>query len=197
MNRNKWGSNQYQAKKKTYTKEWLAILGIAVVVCYTGRLAGQDIFGRIKTAWAQETAIISPLPETHTIKEPVPFYIDTSDVRQVTEQEEIEKYIKTIFGKDAKTAIAISHKECNPKNKAYPKCVLSTEREHSVGIFQINIQSHTAKVHSARIPGDTLEEKETWLKNPKNNTLMAYWIFEKSGWNPWSVYKNGSYLEEM
>lgn len=189
------GTNQHQKRGKFYTKEWIGILSVIIFMCYSGRLAFQDLVGRIDNVFATE--IVSPLPDVPTEKVPVPFYIDTSDVRLVTEQEEIEAYIKTIFGKDAKTAIAISHKECNPKNKSYPHCVLSTTREHSVGIFQINIQSHTAKIHSARIPGDTLEEKETWLKNPKNNTLMAYWIYEKSGWNPWSVYKSGAYLDEM
>lgn len=181
--------------RKKYTKEWIGILLVIIFLSYTGRLAFYDINGRISRVFAKE--IISPIPDTKTILEPFPLYFDGSKTRKVTEQREIEAYIKTIFGKDAKVAIAISHKECNPINKAYPECVLSTEREHSVGVFQINIQSHTAKVHADKIPGDTLQEKETWLKNPKNNTLMAYWIFEKSGFNPWSTFKNGSYLEEL
>lgn len=116
---------------------------------------------------------------------------------QITQQEEIEKYIKTIFGKDAKVAIAVSHHECGPTNKAYPACNLHTNAEDSVGLFQINIQSKTAKVHFARIPGETLEEKKEWLKDPYNNTLLAYWIFQTSGWNPWSAYTSGRYLASM
>ena len=112
-------------------------------------------------------------------------------------QEEIEKYVKTIFGKDSKVAIAISHNECNPANKRYPKCNLKSHVENSVGLFQINIESATAKVHWARIPNDTLEEKKEWLENPYNNTLLAYWIFKTSGWNPWSAYTNGNYLRDM
>lgn len=76
------GTNQYSVKHKKYTKEWLAILGIAVVVCYTGRLASQDILGRIKTAWAQETAIISPLPETERVLVPVPYYFEEQNIDQ-------------------------------------------------------------------------------------------------------------------
>lgn len=114
-----------------------------------------------------------------------------------SEQGAIEDYIRTIFGSDARVAIAIQHNECNPLNKLYPRCRLTSQVEDSVGIFQINLKTPTTKVHFDRVPGNTLEEKVEWLKDPYNNTLMAYWIFKTSGFNPWTTYKNGSYLNNL
>ena len=112
-------------------------------------------------------------------------------------QEEIEKYIKTIFGKEARIAIAISHNECNPANAKYPRCILHSDVEYSVGIFQVNLYNSKQWIHAGRIPGATMEEKAEWLKNPFNNTLYAYWVYQKSGWNPWTAYTSGNYLNDL
>jgi hypothetical protein len=109
----------------------------------------------------------------------------------------VEDYIRTIFGDEARVAIAVSHVECNPANGTYPKCQLHTTVENSIGIFQINIESSTTKVHWSRIPGQTLEQKKAWLEDPYNNTLLAYWIYTKSGWSPWSAYTSGRYKENL
>lgn len=141
--------------------------------------------------------IISPIPSGVSVSptmtpEPTRIVEETPKSSKYN-QEEIENYIRTIFGSDAKVAIAVSHGECNPANRTYPKCQLKSSVENSIGLFQINIQSATTKIHWSRIPGKTLEEKKTWLEDPYNNTLMAYWIFSKSGWFPWSAFTNGSY----
>lgn len=112
-------------------------------------------------------------------------------------QSDIEKYIKVIFGKNAKVAIAVSHHECSPKNKQYPKCVAVSDKEYSVGIFQINLKNKTQKVHFDKIPAKTFEAKVEWLKNPMNNVLIAKAIFADSGFSPWSAYTNLSYLKSM
>lgn len=112
-------------------------------------------------------------------------------------QEAIEAYIKKIFTKDAKVAIAVSHGECNPANKTYPACHAKSSIEHSVGIFQINLYNKDHWVHAGRIPGETMEEKIKWLEDPYNNTLYAYWIYSTSGWNPWSAYTNGGYKKYL
>lgn len=109
-------------------------------------------------------------------------------------QAEIEDYIRSIFGKEARVAIAVSHNECNPKNKQYPKCVAHTDKEYSVGIFQINLYNKTHWIHANKVPGKTIEEKAEALKDPYINTLVAYKIYSDSkGFTPWSAFTNRSY----
>jgi hypothetical protein len=115
----------------------------------------------------------------------------------ISQQDSIENYARTIFGKDAKVMIAISHNECGLKNPQYPSCIFHTGQEYSIGWSQVNIQSAIAKVHFDRIPGLTLEDKIIWLKNPYNNVLFSYWIFKTSGFTPWSVYTSGRYLNDL
>jgi hypothetical protein len=113
-------------------------------------------------------------------------------------QKEIESYIKTIFGKDGRVAVAVSHHECGPTNKAYPGCVLQSDVEYSVGVFQINLKNKTHMIHAAKVPGNSIEEKAENLKDPYINTLIAYKIFKDSnGFTPWSAYLNKSYLSSL
>lgn len=145
-----------------------------------------------------EAKVISPISIAPVIPTPTDtFKFRIISVEEKATQRDIEDYIRTIFGKDAQIAIAISHGECNPANATYPKCQLHTSVENSIGIFQINIQSDTAKIHWARIPGKTLEEKKKWLEDPYNNTLMAYWIFTKSDWYPWTAFTSGAYQKYL
>jgi hypothetical protein len=113
------------------------------------------------------------------------------------QQEEIDAYIRTIFGKDAKVAIAVNRVECNPKNKAYPRCVYHTEHEYSVGIFQINLFNKSHAIHAAKVPGKTMDDKIESLKDPFINTLVAHKIFTDSGFQPWAGYTSGRYLDHM
>lgn len=114
-----------------------------------------------------------------------------------TQQEEIDAYIRTIFGKDAKVAIAVNRVECNPGNKKYPKCVYHTDHEYSVGIFQINLFNKSHWIHAKKVPGKTMEEKIENLKDPYLNTLIAYKIFTDSGFEPWAGYTSGRYLDHL
>lgn len=184
------GTNQYRIKRHKDVGAYM-IFFIYVMGFFVG-LQDWNLYTNHKV---QAAPIITPVaPESATLRvvSPTP-----ADVDKNQEQEKIEAYIKTIFGADARVAIAISRNECGPSNPKYPKCNLHTHVENSVGLFQINIESTVAKVHWNRIPGDTLLEKKTWLENPYNNTLLAYWIFQTSGWAPWSAYTSGRYLNSL
>jgi len=115
----------------------------------------------------------------------------------------VEKYIKTIFPDDWKVAIAIASKESGTVDPATKQFYYDTNAENrsgvetSIGLFQINLKSADTLVHFHRIPGESLNEKITWLKNPYNNALYAFWIYTHSGWYPWSSYSSGDYLKFM
>lgn len=168
---------------------WLILLAIVIVgpLAYLEHVSGKQAV--VKEAQAK-AAPQNNAPSQATVT-------PSSTPAEEGEQEAIEAYIRTIFGKDAKVAIAVSHVECNPRNKQYPGCQLKTSAENSIGIFQINIESDYAKVHFDKIPGKTTEEKIEWLKDPYHNTLMAFKIFKDSGWYPWSGYTSGLYLDHM
>lgn len=123
--------------------------------------------------------------------------VESQDSRGSSQQEEIDAYIRTIFGKDAKVFTAITRVECNPKNKQYPACVYHTEHEYSVGVAQINLFNKSHAIHAAKVPGDTMEEKIESLKDPYINVLVAYKIFTDSGFAPWAGYTSGRYLDHM
>lgn len=113
-----------------------------------------------------------------------------------TPKEEIKEKIYEVFGDDGDVAYAIAQAE----SRLNPEIVNSTEVEHSVGLFQINLANdygNGAWVHADKIPGDTIEEKEAWLKVPENNILTAKFIKGSSGFHPWSVYTNKKYLKYM
>jgi hypothetical protein len=193
--KNKRGSNQYRNKERGDWKKilavylWLFVFLPGALITYgkyQGSQAMADELEKVAGSSAQVVRLVAtptPLPEK------------TRQEQQV----EIERYIRTIFGKYGKLAVAVSRNECGVTYKTYPRCRYTTTKEDSIGIYQINIQSKEAKVHWARIPGNTLEEKVEWLKNPQNNTLMAYWIFTASGdtFNAWSAYTSGRYMKDM
>ena len=130
------------------------------------------------------------IPVTITMPAPV-VEVESEDSRGSSQQEQIDAYIHTIFGPDADMAIQVQRHECSPQHRMYPKCRLTTAHEDSIGIFQINIESATTKVHWAKIPGETKEAKVEWLMEPRNNTLMAYFIFSRAGnFCAWTWYKN-------
>jgi len=101
----------------------------------------------------------------------------------------IESFIKDVFGKNGRMAVAIAKGECQG---LHPECLNKNEKEWSCGLFQINIKAHFRK-----IPGNTFEEKEKWLFDWRNNVVMAKTIFEESGWYPWAAFTSKSYLEYL
>lgn len=109
---------------------------------------------------------------------------------QEKDNPDVIAYIKTIFGRDAKTATAVAKAECRG---LYPYCRNKSSGEWSVCHFQINIKAHYNK-----IPGKDLGEKELWLiKDHKNCTMMARLIQLESGFWPWTTFRNKSYLKYL
>jgi hypothetical protein len=178
-----------------YNRSWKSILVLLFLifgVCITSWKA-QEVFAhyritKIEPELKREQMISQLWGEAKALKQALDKKLPSYT------QKEIEDYVRVIFGKDAKVALAVSYHECNPKNKAYPKCVALSDKEMSIGIFQINLKNKTHLIHASKIPGKTLEEKAESLKDPYINTLVAYKIFSDSkGFGPWSAYTSGSY----
>ena len=193
MNNSRW-------PKGTYTSVLFLILLILPIV---GLLTWSNHHGQQVVREAKASVVATPTPVAQNITgaetgdtEAHPVVITTPEPVN-SEHEAIDDYIRTIFGKDAKVAIAVNRVECNPKNKQYPSCVYHTEYEYSVGIFQINLYNKSHWIHAKKVPGNTMEEKVEWLKNPFNNTLIAYKIFTDSGFGPWSGFTSGRYLDHL
>lgn len=95
-------------------------------------------------------------------------------------------------------AVAVAKAECQGLR---PDCTNITEREYSIGMFQINLAEGYGKgkwIHAGKVPGRTIEEKAEWLKDPRNNTIMAKIIKDQNGsWKPWSAYTSKRYLEHL
>lgn len=174
-----------RSKKQEFKTEKTLYIYLVLVSCaiWLGFLNKQF---PIQRANAQ---IVSPLPKAVAVTLPLEkiatVTLTPTPTAKPDQLEEIKAHIKTIFGKDAKMALAVAEGECRGLR---PNCKLVTPREHSVCQFQINI-----KAHSAKIPGNSVEEKEAWLKNPFNCNVMAKIIFDASGWYPWTAYTSGAY----
>jgi len=148
----------------------------------------------VEAPTASPTVSPSPAPT----EQPVPQGTDVASL--IAQRPYIEKYIKTIFKGQAKTAIAIASAESgtrDPKTREFyykTYAVNKSDVELSVGVFQINLRNAVERVHYDRIPGSSEEEKVEWLKNPYNNTLYAFWVYTYSDFHPWSVFSSGKYL---
>ena len=90
-----------------------------------------------------------------------------------------EQYIRLVFGKDGKTAVAIAKAEsglrCDAQN------VNKGTNSLDIGAMQIN------SVHLRK------GWKVADLLDCHKNVDLAYEIYKGSGWGAWSTYKNGSY----
>lgn len=64
----------HRRKSTRNTQKWLAILAIAILICYAGRLIWLDIVGRIDNIFANE--IVSPLPYTEQVLVEVPVFFE-------------------------------------------------------------------------------------------------------------------------
>lgn len=128
----------------------------------------------IKYVYAEKVTVLTPKP------------VETTEAT-------INDYMRTIFGSEYRVAHAVQQVECNSANRNYPKCTYITSREYSCGIFQVNLKAHWNKVPVGR----TFEEKCAYLNNPFNNILVAKSIYSDSGFNPWSGYTSGRYLNNL
>jgi hypothetical protein len=96
----------------------------------------------------------------------------------------IESYICEKFGPlDCKLALAIASAESGMRPEAYH---YNTNKTLDIGLFMVN-QVHWNK------PGCSPQE----LFDPYKNVDCAHSIWETSGWSPWSVYKSGSFKDNL
>lgn len=96
----------------------------------------------------------------------------------------LEKYICEKFGAyECKPALAIASAESGLRENAYN---VNSDGSIDSGIFQVN------SVHWDK-PGCSPKE----LFDAKGNVDCAYTIWEASGWSPWVVWQNGSYVRHL
>lgn len=192
-----------RGRNRKFRAKWVLVILFAIMIvdCIAGYGYAQKDAITVKAAvlaqdnQVKEASLSATLSENDALLKELEAY--KAKHPNPTEQE-IEAYVKTIFGKDAKVAIEVSHHECWKWDKKYPKCNLKSSVENSVGLFQINLENKNHWVHAARIPGKTIPEKELWLENPLNNTLYAYWLFSRSGnFCAWSGFTKHAYIQEM
>ena len=173
-------------KLKNKTKESIAYIGVFLSVLLPITLSVQNWLNTEETIVLAKTTA-SPSPSS-TIGQ-----VESDELPEAGEAVEL---IKEIFGDEWETAYAIAMAESHMN----PDRVHKDDIEWSIGLFQINIRKGNgegAKVHWDKIPGDTGEEKEAWLKVPENNILTAKFIYGSSGFYPWTVFKNGVYLDYL
>ena len=96
----------------------------------------------------------------------------------------LEEYICEKFGTyDCKPALAVASAESGLVEDKYH---YNSNGTIDIGIFQIN------EVHWNKLGCSPAE-----LFDAKKNVDCAYSIWKENGWNPWVVYKNGSYIKHL
>jgi soluble lytic murein transglycosylase-like protein len=119
-------------------------------------------------------------------EEPAPSPLTKDGFEQVAPRDELPRestnqLISRYFGKDADVAIAIAKAESGLN----PNAIGDTDTKyHSVGLFQIRL-----------LPERGISKEE--MLNPEHNVQYAKMLFDKHGWSPWSVFKNGSYKKYL
>lgn len=94
---------------------------------------------------------------------------------------EAEKYVYQVFGiENYKIAIAIMRSESGERIDAWN---VNSNGSIDIGLFQIN-STHFKEA------GCSLSEVTTL----KGNVDCAYKIYQASGWNPWTAFKNGAFI---
>lgn len=204
------GSNQFATRNKAFQSTYWTFLIFPVVM--TIGLWAQMLAPYLEEATTVRrvyaVGMISPLPEPSPSPASVVRVTPTPAPAEVLSraevwsgeglQEEIEAYIREVFGDQGDIAVAVSRRECSPSNTAYPHCVLHTSDEYSVGIFQINLYSERGWIHAGKVPGETMEQKIEWAQDWRNNVRLAKEIHDGwQGWSAWSAYTNGAFLKEL
>lgn len=95
-----------------------------------------------------------------------------------------EKYIYEVFGiEDYKLALAVAKSESGMREDAIG---INTNGTVDIGIFQIN------SIHYKQ-EGCSLKE----IVTVKGNVDCAYKIWQASGWQAWSAFKNGNFISKL
>ena len=96
----------------------------------------------------------------------------------------IEEYICEVFGPyECKIALSVARAESGMRSDAFNT---NTNKSLDLGIFQVN------SVHWGK-EGCHLND----LVDPYKNVDCAFQIYEGSGWNAWSVWKNGAFKNNL
>lgn len=138
----------------------------------------------VPTVQASELVEASPLPTPTPSPEPK------------TEKEEIEAYIREVFGKDGERAVQIFTCESglNPEVVGDKHLLAELDGEmigDSIGIAQIRTGNKAGTYdktnwNRAKANGMSVEEFRTYLKDYKNNIDYAKKMFDRAGsFKPW------------
>jgi hypothetical protein len=183
--KNPRGSNQFKTKGINRKTKFIAMLIVSIIAISFGVYAFKAINSWFNTNYFVFTAPVEvKLNQPISVKERKP--IEKKIVLDYPDEIDtpIEKYICEKFGVyDCKVALAIASAESGLREQALN---INTNSTIDVGIFQVN------SVHVRRA-GCSLKE----LVDQYKNVDCAYTIFKEQGWNPWVVYKNGSYLVKL
>ena len=161
---------------------------------------------------------ITPLVQAKDEGATVLFTLDTAPVPSpkpspkpvvISETDRIKNLIRETFGDNGELAIAIGMSESHliPTNTlfaskgAHSWSSATYKGECSVGLFMVNLASDNCegkRVHYDKVPGNTLQEKISWLKVPENNIRFAKKLFDERGnFTAWSGFTGGGYLKYM
>jgi len=161
---------------------------VAYIGCMlTGAKSYQD--KRIAQVITPKVIDIVPSPTTKKTSISSPH---TGVVREGSSKQQVVGLIQKHFGRVTRTATAIAKAESNLN----PNAMLVSAVECSVGVYQINLADNYCNgkwIHANSVPGDTIEAKIEWLKEPDNNIALAKRIYNEQGFHPWSTFTSGSY----
>lgn len=179
-------------KLKLFSKRKAIIIGSLV---FFGLAVIYSLLITINT-WFNENKFIFQSPVTVTFNKPVqivkrellrPQIIEiVNELPEMKDLTPIESYIcdDRHWGLlNCRIALAVAKAESNLRADTFN---VNTNGSIDIGIFQIN------SVHYKK-PGCSLQD----VTDPYKNVDCAYQIWKDSGFHPWSVFKNGSFKEEL
>lgn len=106
------------------------------------------------------------------------------------EEDRIVEEIRKAFPETPNTAVAVAR--CESRNltiEIQAEAMLWYGREESYGLFQIHEPDHKQTIKRLG-----LTEYKT---NPHHNIAMARHLYEQRGWQPWTCYNTGKYLDYL
>lgn len=95
-------------------------------------------------------------------------------------QENIEKYIKSVFVEEPEKAVRVAMCEGTVKGKLDPKVVNPTNNSNDTGVFQVSM-----KYHGVEVARQGLD-----MTNVIDNVNYAYQLYKKNGWEDWKWSKH-------
>ena len=171
-------------KKKGFNWLWFALKVIVIVWFLVGVLFTVNVvMDFIATHdFRSPIRLQNPMPLKEIVS---PVSTQSGMIRPVLASELTdEEYIRMKFGRHGDIAVAVAKTESGFREEAVN--TKNTNSSVDIGLFQVN------SVHWNK---EGCSPKE--LFESRKNIDCAYKIWEASGWNAWSVFKNGSYIENL